>query len=105
MATPSWTAGQGHGRQLNLKHGLGTLAAVRNNARMLQHWPNKQTFCPSDCRPLECHQRTLGLHLKVRRIRMRPRSSCNETEPPAEKTGLRILTPFREARRATVIRF
>jgi hypothetical protein len=47
----------------------------------------------------------MGLHVKVRRIRMRPRSSCSETEPPAEEAGLRILTPFQEGRRATVIRF
>jgi hypothetical protein len=30
----------------------------------------------------------------VRRIRMRPRSSCSETGSPAEETGLRVLTPF-----------
>ena len=33
------------------------------------------------------HQPTLGRHLKVRRIRMRPRSSCSETGSPAEETG------------------
>lgn len=40
--------------------------------------------------------------LKVRRIRMRPRSSCSETRSPADETGLRVLTPFQERRRATV---
>jgi D-arabinose 1-dehydrogenase-like Zn-dependent alcohol dehydrogenase len=39
---------------------------------------------------------------KVRRIRMRPRSSRSETGSPAEETGLRVLTPFQERRRATV---
>src|SRR3982750_108572 len=36
----------------------------------------------------------IGATLKVRRIRMRPRSSCSETGSPAEETGLRVLTPF-----------
>jgi hypothetical protein len=34
--------------------------------------------------------------LKVRRIRMRPRSSCSETGLPAEETGLRVLTSFQD---------
>ena len=37
--------------------GDSTWAAVRHNARMLQHCLNKQTLCPRDCRPLECHKR------------------------------------------------
>jgi hypothetical protein len=32
----------------------GSGAAVRHNARMLQHCLSKQTLCQRDCEPLEC---------------------------------------------------
>src|ERR1700720_29345 len=35
---------------------LGSGAAVRHNARMLQHCLSKQTSCRRDCRPLECQE-------------------------------------------------
>jgi hypothetical protein len=38
----------------------GSWAAVRHNARMLQHCLSKQTLCRRDCRPLECQLPTSG---------------------------------------------
>jgi hypothetical protein len=38
----------------------GSWAAVRQNARVLEHCPSKQTLCRRDCRPLECHFRKCG---------------------------------------------
>src|SRR5216684_3647899 len=39
--------------------GDSTWAAVRHNARMLQHCLSKQTLCRRDCGPLECQKPTM----------------------------------------------
>jgi hypothetical protein len=53
-------------------------------------------------RPTSRAMNDIGATLKVRRIRMRPRSSSSETGSPAEETGLPVLTPFHEKGGATV---
>jgi hypothetical protein len=51
---------------------LGSWAAVRHNARMLQDSPSKQTPCRRHCRPLECHFQTGSAVELARRASISP---------------------------------
>jgi hypothetical protein len=47
---------------------IGSWAAGRRNACMLQHCLNKQTLCRRDCGSLECHERTFGFEPRSSRM-------------------------------------